>query len=761
MAGITARRNESSSGVGLPSFRAAFVGRKPQLTHLRRLLARHRLVTLTGPPGVGKTRLAAEFASQIRGMFADDVCWLDLSEVSRDDQVQKAVFDSLRTTAGEHLAELDLLLVLDNSDRLLDGCRRVLEEILRQCPAVRVLVTSRSALRVPDEQLLPLVGLELREVATATPDQLGRSEAVRFFTDRIRRSDPGFTLTATNAVDVAAICDRLERMPLALELAAPRVRLFGAAELLRRLDDGLDLTSDRVRTSTSWHSSVRAAIDRTHQVLSPSQRMVWYRLSVLPGPFDADLAAAICAVDASGSAAVLSILGQLEAHSLFTPVTVEAGSVALRHWTAARAFARECLDAAGEADRTYERLTTYLVGEIEPQLEAFLIPAGLCRWVVARADHVLAAIDWLAERDDDRLAVLACGLARSWMTLGRNLVESEQLLREALPEVRHRPDLTASLLAALCKAAHRHGRYGEQLRIGAEALAVENLLGRPARIASILDLLAAAHRSSGDIPQAYSHYRRALDIVRTLGDPAVLSLMVNDIAWAALEGDDPGLAHEMLAEGLPLARTHATPGRLASILHTAGTLALSEGDHETAEARFVEALLVTNPTDGLKVPYFAEGIGIVLAANGEGERALSLFACAKGVRHELHAVAEPAWQHRVRRAADETARGLGARRARAASAAGERVGLQDAAEYALNASEHFHATGRELLTHQEHTVAALVTDGLTNQQIARRLGISSRTVATHLERIRAKVGVGPRPALAAWFTRADHTARRG
>jgi non-specific serine/threonine protein kinase len=740
MAAITARRKDSPAG--LPSFAGGFVGRKSDSARLRRLLARNRLVTVAGPAGAGKSRLAAEVAGRIRSLFADDVCWVDLSETLGDDQAGEAVHARFPATGKENL-----LLVLDNGDRVLDGCRPVIEEILRRCPAVRLLLTSRRAVRLAEEQILPLAGLQLPEAAS--PDLLLRADAVRLLTERIRRADPGFAVTTAIAPDVAAICARLEGLPLALELAAPAVRLLGPAELLRRVGDGLDLTSEHVRTSPPWHTGVRASIAWSLPGLSPAESQVWQRLSVLAGPFDTELATAVCAQDPD---VVLAALGELEARSLLTRVTGEDG---LRHWNAGRALAAERLAAAGETDPAYERLVAHLVAELAPRLEDFLVPADLCRRIVARAGHLLAAIDWLAERDDDRIAVLVCGLARSWMALGRNLAESEQLLRDALPRVRHRPDLTASLLAALCKATHRHGRYAEALRIGAEALELERTLERPHRIASILDLLAAAHRAAGNIPQASSTYRQAMDLARTLDDPAVLSLLFNDIAWAALEWGDSGLAREVLAEGLPLARAHATPGRLASILHTAGAVALAVGDHSAAEAHFVEAMVATNPADGLKVPYFAEGIGLVLAANGDGERALSLFACAENIRRTLHAAAEPAWSRRVRQAAEHAAAELGSRRAGAASAAGSRIGLDGAVDYALNASEHFHAAGREPLTHQEHAVAALVTDGLTNQQIARRLGISPRTVATHLERIRAKLGVGPRPALAAWFTRAD------
>ena len=320
--------------------------------------------------------------------------------------------------------------------------------------------------------------------------------------------------------------------------------------------------------------------------------------------------------------------------------------------------------------------------------------------------------------------------------------------------VRHRPGYTALLLAALCKAAHRQGEYAEQLRIGRQALAIERTLDRPARAASILDLLAAGWRAIGNQAMARLCYEEALDIVRGLDDPATLAIVLNDVAWAALEWGEPDLARRMLHEGLPAARVHSTPGRLASMLHTAGVLALVDGDYPLAEARFTEALTVTNPADGLKVPYFLEGLGIVLMARGAVDRGLSLIACARTVRREEHAVAEPHWQRRVDAAVETAIADLGERRAKTATADGERISLPGAIDYARNAVGHQpDAAALGQLSNQEYLVAALVTDGLTNKQIARRLRVSARTVATHLERIRDKLGIRSRPALAAWFAR--------
>ncbi|WP_326836560.1 LuxR C-terminal-related transcriptional regulator [Amycolatopsis rhabdoformis] len=672
---------------------AGCVGRAAELATLRRLLTRHRLVTITGPGGIGKTRLAAELTSAI---------FVDLSTV-----------DPLPPDPGD-------LLVLDSCDLRPDAAT-LITRLLRDHPGLRIVATGRAALGLDGEQLLPLRGLS-------------PADAARLLIGELHLLDPGFAVTAA---DLTELCRLLEGVPAALVLAAPRVRLLGPAGARHGLTTALDLAPGK--------RSVRADLERDHGRLDEAEHEAWQRLSVLPGPFDAELAAALGAGP--------DVLARLVAASLLVPEPAADGTTGLRLWASARAFGRERLDAAGGTEAAFDLLAGYLVAQVEPHLAEFLLPDELCRRLVARAEPVLATIDRLTARGDARLAVAACGLARSWLALGRNVAESEQLLRAALPHVEDRPDLTASLLAALCKAAHRTGRYAEQLRLGERALELESSLDRPARVASILDLLAAGLRASGRDREAGEHYRRALTIARDLADPAVLSLLLNDLAWAALERGDLVAAGEVLAEGLPLARAHATPGRLASVLHTAGALALAAGDHPTAEARFVEALLVTNPTDGLKVPYFAEGVAIVLTARGDHERALGLFACAESGRRGLGAVAEPAWRRRVQAAITTATTALDPRRAHAAARAGARVSPAAAVAYALDASEHFAATGQGRLTPQEHTVAALVTDGLTNQQIARRLGIAPRTVATHLERIRAKLGVRPRSALAAWFTR--------
>ncbi|WIX75406.1 LuxR C-terminal-related transcriptional regulator [Amycolatopsis carbonis] len=793
------------AGAGCP-------GRATELTALRRLLGHHRLVTITGPGGIGKSRLAAELggacwvnASTVEGGSAEpgervapdghgsqarantaggaveprqsvvpdgSEHLLEAGTIHAPDNLEQPVVrnqSDLRlgaSTAGvapdpepalapdaskrqspadatdtpthpaqplapdgsERLlapstirlpADLGDLLVLDGCEERPDVCAALVARLLREHRNLRIVATSRMALGVEGEQVLPLRGL-------------APADGARLLVDRVQLLDP---FLAVNQGEVAELCRVLEGVPAALELVAPRVRLLGVAGARQGLRTALDLAPGR--------RSVRADLERDHRRLGEAEREAWQRLSVLPGPFDAELAAVLGAGP--------DVLERLVAASLLVPEPAADGTTGLRLWAAGRAFAREQLGAAGGTDAAFERLADHLEREIEPHLTAFLVPDGLCRKLVARAEPVHATIGWLTERGDARLATLTCGLARSWLALGRNVAESEQLLRDALPHVEDRPDLKASLLAALCKAAHRTGRYAEQLKLGEEALTIESALDRKARKASILDLLAAGLRASGR--RADERYREALTIARELADPAVISLLLNDLAWAALESGDLTTARDVLAEGLPLARAHATPGRLASVLHTAGALALAAHDHATAEARFVEALLVTNPTDGLKVPYFTEGVAIVLTTRGEHERALGLFACADAVRRGLGAVAEPAWRHRVRQATAAATTGLDPRRAHAATRAGARVSLAAAVAHALDASAHFHATGHGQLTPQEHTVAALVTDGLTNQQIARRLGIAPRTVATHLERIRAKLGVRPRSALAAWFTR--------
>jgi predicted ATPase/DNA-binding CsgD family transcriptional regulator len=622
--------------------------------------------------------------------------------------------------------------------------------LLRSCPTTRVLATSREALGISGEQAFPVAELRLPDpLAAATKGQVARSEAVQLFVARARQVAPDFDLTERNAATVASICHRLDGMPLAIELAAQQVRLLGTTGIVTRLADRLDLvTGDR--TVHSRHASLQSAIEWSYHLLAPDAKAVWRRLSVLAGPFTVALATAVCGAPDE----VLPLLRALESKSLVAPVPREDGSVWLRQLGSIRTYGRDQLAAAGEWDATHECLVAQLAGAIEPHLTAFILPPTACEEIATHEHHILAAVDWLAANEDDRLAVLACGLARCWMALGRNLVESRALLHDTVGRVRHRPGYTALLLAALCKAAHRQGEYAEQLRIGRQALAIERTLGRPARAASILDLLAAGWRAIGSQAMARLCYEEALDIVRGLDDPATLAIVLNDVAWAALEWSEPDLARRMLHEGLPAARVHSTPGRLASMLHTAGVLALVDGDYPLAEARFTEALTVTNPADGLKVPYFLEGLGIVLMARGAVDRGLSLIACARTVRREEHAVAEPHWQRRVDAAVETAIAEFGERRAKTATADGERISLPGAINYARKAVGHPpDAAALGQLSNQEYLVAALVTDGLTNKQIGRRLHVSARTVATHLERIRDKLGIRSRPALAAWFAR--------
>jgi predicted ATPase/DNA-binding CsgD family transcriptional regulator len=741
-----------------------FVGRKRESAELRRLLTRHRLVTLTGSAGVGKSRLAMELADRARPAFLDDVLWVDLAGIDQDEQVLPALRaavetgrEPVRATRGR--TDRSVLLVLDNCERVVAGCQAGVATILRDCSHVHVLATAGQALGIPGEQLYQLRELTLPgSQEDMTPDRLCRAEAVRLFVDRARRADPGFTVTTGNMGDVAAICRQLDGVPLALELAARRVRMLGVAGVRRLSADPLDLTDDTDLTAHPRHRSLRSAIEWSYRLLDPGEQAAWRRLSILTGPFDIDMAIAACAGNEQPAERALSVLGRLEAKSLLVPVPVEDGSRSLRQPGLARAYGRRLVATTGESDATQERLAAHLAATIEPHLDSFLIPPAVCAQIAGREHQVLAAIEWLTPREDARLAVLACGLARSWLALGRNLVRSRELLNEALRRAWHEPDLTASLLTALCKAVHRHGNYADQLRVGQDALALERTLDRPGRLASVLDLLAAGQRSLGQRREALDGYDRALRIMRTLGDPAGLSVMLNDLAWAALEWEQPDLAHSMLAEALPLARAHATPGRLASVLHTAGTLALAEGDHGTAETAFADALRSGNPADGLKIPYFLEGLGMTMAAQDAEERGLSLIACAATIRKAERAVAEPVWRRQVERSTENIATCVGTRRARAAMATGSRIGLGDAAAYALGTGVPSPAPGGELLTHQEYAVAALVADGLTNERIARQLVISARTVATHLERVRAKLGIRSRPAIAIWITRSGRHA---
>ncbi|MGP3984320.1 ATP-binding protein [Streptomyces sp. KR80] len=757
----------------LPTALDGFVGRKRELTRLRSLLRSSRLLTLVGPGGVGKTRLARELVGGRVGGRGAPARLVELD--SLQDGGRLVPFTAVALGVAERgghpileslvrtLSNSGVLLVLDNCEHLIEPCARLSAELLQRCPGLRIVATSREPLRVPGEVVFRVGELTLPPPGSGGDlASLRHSDAVGLFVDRARACEPDFALTPSNARTVAEICRRLDGLPLAIELAARRAGSLPLPHILAGLDDQLTLLADGFRTGPVRHRELGAAVEWSHTLLDPDEQAVFRRLSILAGGFSPEGARAVCAADDEEDAEgvepddVLRLLCALEEKSLVVRAPGSPDTARFRQLSPIRAYALGLLRSAGELDAARDRAVAWLAALVGPGTP--LAPAGdeLAERLEIEEANLASAVQWTADEGGDRHLRLAVGLAR----LRRHqeqVTEARTVLAGALAAgaaaVRDRECLSGALALA-ARTACMQGDHEDGMLLAEEAVAVERADGhRPAGLADALDALAVARLSRRDFVAAEAVYRECLDLVRPLGNPLTTAVHQHRLAWALLHTDALAEARRLMAECLPVLRELAPPNHQAAALHTTGALQLALGDLDTAEEAFVE-VLHRAPADSFHALYPVEGLAIVAAGRSESRRAVRLAASAAAAREQLGMRPEAEWERRVAGAVNRARARIdreGQNRAATeeTSLRGERL-----VAYALRAPDTAPGLaqpgGDSPLTAREHQIALLVSKGLTNRQIAERLRRSTGTIATHLNSIRDKLGVRSRTQIALW-----------
>ncbi|SER24964.1 Predicted ATPase [Lentzea xinjiangensis] len=748
----TAARQHPRVLSNLPAARDTFVGRQQELTKLDQLLRRHRLVTLVGSAGAGKTRLALEAAGRLRRGRTDRVLLVELGELGPHDVLPAVAGalgvtaqpdEPLRDTVIETLVNMRVVVVLDNCEHLLDTCAELVDLLLNRCPGVRVLATSREALWITGEVSFPVEGLPVPPtdrdlVATAAP----RSEAVRLFVDRAREREPGFRLTAGNTAAVALLCARLEGMPFAIELAARWVRLLPVADICDRVDEPLELLTLGCRKSPARQRSLREAIEWSYRLLEPAEQSALRRLSVFDGDFDLVAATEVCSSRQSAEP-VLDVLSRLQAKSLLTAVP---GTTRFRQLEPVRLLAREKLLAADERDIAHEALARWFTDLSDALITAPLsVSAEVQHRLDDHADSLLGTVEWAADRADERLLLLTSALADCTARRGK-LGLARAMLRDALRRPSTRDDYRCVALNHAARLAAEQGDHGEAAELSGEAARLARDIGQPALAMSCHSTLAAVQQSSGEWEASAKNNTECLRVAELLGEPLARATCLVDLARTALSMGKPERAERNVLKALPLSRASGAPARIASALNTRGAVALVQDDPDEAMHAFQEALRMDgfNP---LTAPDALEGLAVVASMRGRAERALRLEATGRAMRRSVGVVPNPFWAEKVAGAMRTARRILPAARAEAAStpltAAETEALIQDEVWLDRTAAD-------DSLDDHERRLIALLTSGLTNKQIAYRLAVSVRTVASRLQRLRDKLGLRSREDVAAW-----------
>ncbi|WP_067488296.1 ATP-binding protein [Actinomadura hibisca] len=543
----------------LPAETTSFVGRREELAEIGRCLSRARLVTLQGPGGVGKTRLALRAATDLRRRFPDGVWLVELSALCAPELLARTVAETLRLpglTAGDavdlladHLADRRLLLVLDTCEHLVHACAMLVETLLAAAPGLRVLATSRESLGIAGEHTVFVAPLE---VPRPGDPAAASCDAVALFADRATACRPGFTIARDNRAAVGQLCRRLEGIPLALELAAVRLRAMPVEEIVEHLDDRFRLLGP-ARTGERRHQTLRTAIAWSHDLCLPPERMLWARLSVFPGDFDLAAAERICTDAHLPVEELLEVLTMLVDKSI---VRFDRDGPRYRMLDTLREYGAELLDRSGEHDLLRRRHRDHYTALAEQARKERLGDRQL-HWIGRLRDeagNLRAALEWsLAtpgqERDGQRLAVLLCD---HWFITSR-YGEGREWHRRALAAVP--PDAPGRGMAVYGAGmfAVLQGDIDAAAPLLAEALRIAEATGDPALRAHALQEQGRACFAAGDLDGALDLYQEAQDLYDAVGHPNAPAMMIyTDLASVHMLRDDLTAAIAVAEQGMRL-----------------------------------------------------------------------------------------------------------------------------------------------------------------------------------------------------------------
>jgi predicted ATPase/DNA-binding CsgD family transcriptional regulator len=747
----------------LPTEVTSFVDRRRERAEVKRLLSVGRLLTLTGPAGVGKTRLAVRVAGELSRAFPDGVWMVSLATIQDDALVPHAVADMLgiRDDTGgqplevivEHLRERRLLLVLDNCEHLIEACAALVSSILPRAAWVRVLATSRHRLNLSGEHLLDVSPLRV-----PTPEDLAEGvlaakafPALELFADRATAVAPGFTLTAGNLKHMARLCDRLDGLPLAIELAAVRVQSYSLVQLVERLDDRYRLLTGGSHSVLPHHQTLRAAIDWSYQLCTRQEQLVWALLSVFAGSFDLGAAEAVCAgEEGGGHTNVLDTIAGLVDKSILVSER-HGDTVRYRLLSSLLDYGLEKLTELGKVSAARLRYRDHYLYLAEEYERHWFGPRQLEIMASLRAelDNFRAALTFCVGTPDEaqhglRLAaVLWC----YWVPCRANL-EMRHWLHQALREGAKLRDMWAKAYWIDGLLVMIHSRSAAVLLAG----------GPPGQSAQAHGRLPIATPVADYMPD----WR--------LAENALLSFVVIsriELACSLVFQAKPDQAVPLCDEVLAICEARKEQWARSYVLRTLALARWTMGEYDSA---------ITHARECLRLKYVVHDqhslgrtldlLAAIAAGKGETERAAVLQGAAERIWHDVgRNPLERPWAGRIRASERQARETLGDRGFEQARRRGGELSRDDVVAYALQDRSRTSAKGARAgtrtavagessdirLTPRERQVAELVAQGLTDKQIAATLVIGLRTAEGHVQRILTKRGFTNRTQLAAWI----------
>jgi predicted ATPase/DNA-binding CsgD family transcriptional regulator len=721
------------------------IGRASDALSVQDLVARSRLVTIAGGAGIGKTRLALEVARDRLPLHRDGVFFIDLAPLSGPGLVPGTVAAALEVPAGAeglgpYLRSREVLLVLDNAEHLIEAVAAFASARISDCPSLTVLTTSREPLGVLGEAVWRLAALP-------------QADAVALFRDRAQLAAPNVPTGAADSDSIGELCRRLDGIPLAIELAATRLRLSTVPEMLAGLDESIAAIGGRIRAAPDRHRTLRAAFDWSYTLLEPAERQLFRSLGIFVGGFDADAARQI------GSSPSGHTQHQLES-------LVEKSLVARRPQPGAQArydmlatlhsYAAELLEEAGEADlvrRCHAEYFTSLAELAEPGLYG-PDQRNWMRRVEMDVDNFRSAASWCLDHDPSRAVAMTGALHDFFGRSGRSR-EGLALIQAALDKTSDEtPERARALVGAAFLSAHV-GDYENTAEIAGQAERMARRVGNAHRLATALAMVGQAANARGLNAEADRAFRDMREAAIAAHDGGLQGVALVGAAIAAYGMGDPAKAMALAVEARDTVRPVGDLDVLVYTIDLSAELKVLRGDVAGARPDWLEALSITDPRYELAETYFiVSGLALAEGMDGNRGRALRLAGACERMREEIDlAIPANALEVAVSNLVEATIA-----RIRKESGAqgneewslGRSLTAWEAA--ALAAAPALPETGPSLspLSRREAEVALLVAEGMTSRSIAGRLHLAERTVENHVQSALNKLNLNSRAQLAAW-----------
>ena len=650
---VLADASPARSPVAPPLPVTSLIGRERELRDIEGLLGVHRVVTLLGTGGVGKTRLALTAGARLRERYPDGVWFVELSAVPDAGLVAQAVASTLglheeasrppRELLAAALARRQALLILDNCEHVVEASAELAEALLRACPGLAILATSRERLNIPGESTFPVPSLAVPPEHERAPERLASAEAVRLFVERARLVAPAFTLTADNAAAIAEVCRRLDGLPLAIELAAARVRLLRVEQIVTRLNDRFGLLTGGSRTVQPRQQTLRAALDWSHDLLSKPEQTLLRRLSVFAGGFTLEAVEGVCAGPELDAAQALDLLAQLVDKSMVLVETADPAAPVARYrlLETIREYARERARAAGEVAWLRGRHQAWFLALAEEAERRSRGPEQIA-WLdrlETEYDNLQTALSW---RDEDRVSDvlrlrLGAALWRFWEVRG-GLREGLKWLGRILAETgRDAPVERARALNGAGNLARDVGDYRSAAQHHTDALALRRQIGDPREIARSLNNLGVIAHDQARYAEAEVFFREAIPAWHAAGDyNEGLGLTLNNLGRTRrFQGDfEEGVA--LGEEALALFRAIDHAWGTAQELNNLANAAHYQGNVAGARPMYEESLRLRRLVgDRRGMGVALNGLALLRGVTGELEAARQLAEEGLALRRDL------------------------------------------------------------------------------------------------------------------------------